>query len=98
MDELHQTLGRLVAQNEIMMQQQAELYQEINALSEQNSELKEQLIEISLKQDLLEKKFEKIEPDLIFLTNMKQRGIGIISVLSLFFAGLGYYFDKILKH
>ncbi len=98
MDELHQLMGRLAAQNEIMMQQQNELYQEINALSEQNAELKAQLIEINLKQDSLEKKFEKIEPDLVFLTNMKQRGIGIICVLSLFFAGLGYYFDKILKH
>ena len=97
-EQLHQTIGKLLAQNEIMMSQQTQLYQELNSISEQNIELKEQLTQIAVKQEVLEKKFEGIVPDLQFVTNLKQRGIGIASVLGLFFAGLGYYFDKILKH
>lgn len=97
-DQLHQTIGKLIAQNEIMMAQQDELYRELNAISEQNIELKEQLTQISIKQEHLEKKFEEIVPDLQFIANLKQRGIGIASVLGLFFAALGYYFDKLVKH
>lgn len=96
--ELHQTIGKLIAQNEIMMQQQTELYQELNSISEQNTDLKEQLTKIAMKQETLEEKFKEIVPDLQFVTNLKQRGIGIASFIGLFFAALGYYFDKLLKH
>lgn len=97
-EDLDRTIGKILAQNEIILQQQTELYQELNAISEQNIELKERLIEISYKQEDFEKKLEGIMPDLQFITNLKQQGIGIVSVLGLLFACLGYYFDKFFKH
>lgn len=98
MDEnIQRDLGKLLEQGATILKQQEEIYAQIDELKNQNVDVKLALLEVTHAQEDLEKKLEAMLPDVQFWSNMKQRGIGIISVLGVFCTALGYYFDKILK-
>lgn len=98
MSDMERDIGKLLAQTQLILTQQEELYGQIEELKDQNVDLKVSLVEFSHRQDSLEKKLEEMIPDLTFLNNLKQRGIGIASVFGVIFASLGYFADKIFKH
>lgn len=97
MDELQRTIGQLMAQMDAMLDQQRTLAAELSDLAEQQAEIKERVLAMQYHQESLAKGLAAMEPDIKFINNLKQRGIGVLSVFGVFCTFLGYYFDKIIK-
>lgn len=91
MDELHQQLGRLAAQNEIILAQQTELVQ-------QNIDLRLQVQDIRSDQEAIKEKLDNdILPDVKDYAKLKQRGIGILTVTGTIGVALGTIGEKIIS-
>ncbi|QGH73649.1 MAG: protein of unknown function DUF1515 [Podoviridae sp. ctpVR23] len=91
MDELHQQLGRLAAQNEIILHQQSELVQ-------QNIDLRLQVQEIRSDQEAIKNKLEEdVLPDVKDYARLKQRGIGILTVTGTIGVALGTVGEKLIS-
>ncbi len=91
MDELHQQLGRLAAQNEIILHQQSELVQ-------QNVDLRLQVQEIRSDQEAIKNKLEEdVLPDIKDYAKLKQRGIGILTVTGTIGVALGTIGEKLIS-
>lgn len=90
MDELHQLMGRLAAQNEIILTQQSELVQ-------QNIDLRLQVQDIRSDQEAIRDKLEKdVLPDVKDYAKLKQRGIGILTVAGTVGVALGTIGEKLI--
>lgn len=91
MDELHQQLGRLAAQNEIILTQQTELVQ-------QNIDLRLKVQDIHSEQEAIREKLEtEIIPDVKDYAKLKQRGIGILTVTGTIGVALGTIGEKLIS-
>ena len=91
MDELHQQLGRLAAQNEIILTQQTELVQ-------QNIDLRLKMQDIHSEQEAIREKLEtEIIPDVKDYAKLKQRGIGILTVTGTIGVALGTIGEKLIS-
>jgi predicted ABC-class ATPase len=91
MDDLHRMLGRLAAQMETVIEQQ-------NDLREQTVDLRIQVQRVHSDQEAIRKKLEhEVIPDVEDYAKLKQRGIGILTVVGALGAVLGTVGEKILS-
>ncbi|QGH73593.1 MAG: protein of unknown function DUF1515 [Siphoviridae sp. ct7UA22] len=98
MDELHQTLGRLLAQNEFIVAQQGELLSQNRELVQQNSDLHLQLQELRADQETLKQKLlEDILPDVEDYAKLKQRGVGVLAAFGAICGLIGMFAKEIVE-
>ncbi len=90
LDDLHRMLGRLAAQMETVIEQQ-------NDLRDQTVDLRIQVQRVQSDQEAIRKKLEnEVIPDVEDYAKLKQRGIGILTVVGALGAVLGTVGEKIL--
>jgi biopolymer transport protein ExbB/TolQ len=91
MNDTYQLLGELSAKTTILLQTQEKILQ-------QNSELQESLYEMHHRVKDLEESIEQhIMPEILDYNSLKQRGIGVLSVVGVVCAVIGLFAEKLFS-
>lgn len=99
LDQISRLLGSIEAKLQTNGQQLTALFTKVDVIRKEHAELLGVVKELNSRVDLIEKEIaEDVVPTVQEVQRLKQRGIGILTVIGLLGTGAGFLLTKVLKH
>lgn len=99
LDQISRLLGSIETKLQTNGQQLDALFNKVDIIRKEHSETLGVVKELNSRVDLLEKEIaEDVVPTVQEMQRLKQRGIGILTVIGLLGAGAGFLLTKALKY
>lgn len=99
LDQISRLLGSIEAKQTTNNQQLKALFGKVDTMRKEHSELLGVVKELNSRLDVLESELaEDVVPMVQEFQRLKQRGIGILTIIGLLSAGAGFLLTKVLKY